>query len=331
MIDYQIKAINKDFRVTEIVDLDLSGGAHSVYFLNKSGMKTADAVEQISRMLNIPVSVISYSGLKDEDAITGQFISIPDVNFEKLFFTGENESYFTLKHIGNSPTSFVIGKLFGNAFCIRIRRLDIDIAQKIVASKKKMINIINYYGIQRFGMPGLPKITHYIGKALLEGKLEEMAELLFRSGNISAEEYSYYQSAPQSILNHIDIRKLNFFLNAWDSHVWNQLVADNLMINAGDSEKREISGVSYLYTHVNTNIIENLSKLPITRHKLTSEFMKEEYISYRQPVLPLVYSCSEIMDDEINIGKVMIDLKFTLPSGAYATVAIDQMIWQFSH
>lgn len=331
MIDYQIKAINEDFRVTEIADLNLSGGAYSIFLLYKSSMKTTDAVEQISKMIDRPVSDISYSGLKDEDAVTGQFISIPDVKFEKLSFSLENGSFFNLKHIGNSSESCKIGKLFGNAFSIRIRRLDMSIAQKIVANEKRMINIINYYGVQRFGMPGLPKITHFIGKALLEEKYDEMAELLFRSGNISATEYSYYKSTPQMIIEAIDIRKLNFFINAWDSHIWNKMIANNLVLSNVYTEKREMSCVSYLYSDVDSYTSEVLSKLLITRHRLTPEFTKEEYTSYRQPVLPLVYSCSDVMKDEMNEGKVMIDLKFTLPSGAYATVAIDQMLWQCSH
>lgn len=330
MIDYQIKAVNEDFRVTEIADLNLSGGAHSVFLLHKSGMKTTDAVEQISRMIDRPVSDISYSGLKDEDAVTGQFISIPDVKFEKLSFSFENGNFFNLKHVGNAPESCKIGKLFGNAFSIRIRRLDEDTAQKIIANEKKKINIINYYGIQRFGMPGLPKITHFIGKSLLEGKYDEMAELMFQSGNISETEYSDYKSNPGMILDAIDIRKLNFFINAWDSYIWNKKMADNLVKNNVYTEKREMCCVSYLYSDVDSYTSEVLSKLLIIRHRLTPEFTKEEYTSYRQPVLSLVYSCSDVMQDEMNEGKVMIDMKFTLPSGSYATVAIDQILWQYS-
>ena len=301
-----------------------------MFLLYKSGLKTTDAMEQISKMIDRPVSDISYSGLKDEDAVTGQFISIPDAKFEKLSFSFENGSFFNLKHIGNSPESCKIGKLFGNAFSVRIRGLDLSIVQKIVENEKRMINIINYYGVQRFGMPGLPKITHFIGRSLLEEKYDEMAELLLRSGNISVTEYSNYKSAPRMIIEAMDIRKLNFFINAWDSHIWNKMIADNLVLSNICTEKRDMSCVSFLYSDVDAHTSEVLSKLMITRHRLTPEFTKEEYTSYRQPVLSLVYSCSDVMNDEMNEGKVMIDLKFTLPSGAYATVAIDQMLWQFS-
>ena len=331
MIDYQIKVINEDFRVTEIADLNLSGGAYSVFLLYKSGMKTTDAVEQISKLIGRPVSDISYSGLKDEDAVTGQFISISDVEFQELSFSFENGSFFNMKHVGNSPESCKIGRLFGNAFSIRIRKLDLSIAQKIVANEKRMINIINYYGVQRFGMPSLPKITHFVGKELLEENYDKMADLLFQSGNISATEYSYFKSNPEMIIEAIDIRKLNFFINAWDSHIWNKKIANNLVLSNVYTEKREISNVSYLYSDVDANTTETLSKLSITRHRLTPEFTKEEYTSYRPPVLQLVYSCSDVMVDEMNEGKVMMDLKFILPSGAYATVAIDQLLWKCSH
>ena len=48
MINYHVKTVNNDFRVTEITGLDLSGGEYSAYFLHKSGFRTSEAIKLIS-------------------------------------------------------------------------------------------------------------------------------------------------------------------------------------------------------------------------------------------------------------------------------------------
>lgn len=326
--EYQIKAKNEDFRVTEISDLDLSGGKYSIFLLYKSGLRTVEAIDKISLKTGIPVSEICYSGLKDEDAVTYQYISIKNAGFDKLNFSDDNGNYFFLEYIGNSPKRMEIGELYGNAFCIRIRKLDSDTVKRITDGEKKLINIINYYGVQRFGKPGLPKVTHLIGKAFFDGDFDKMAHLLLESGNITSDKYNIYINDHQKMIDSFDIRELNFFLNAWDSYVWNNKIADIISRNTENSELRTIAGISYIYSKYSYANLNDLSNISILRHRLKTLLVKEEYTSFRQPFLPLIYRCSDIMPDDMNDGKLMVDIKFTLPSGAYATIAVDQIIWQ---
>ena len=290
--EYQIKAKNEDFRVTEISDLDLSGGKYSIFLLYKSGLRTVEAIDKISLKTGIPVSEICYSGLKDEDAVTYQYISIKNAGFDKLNFSDDNGNYFFLEYIGNSPKRMEIGELYGNAFCIRIRKLDSDTVKRITDGEKKLINIINYYGVQRFGKPGLPKVTHLIGKAFFDGDFDKMAHLLLESGNITSDKYNIYINDHQKMI------------------------------------ERTIAGISYIYSKYSYANLNDLSNISILRHRLKTLLIKEEYTSFRQPFLPLIYRCSDIMPDDMNDGKLMVDIKFTLPSGAYATIAVDQIIWQ---
>lgn len=327
VINYQIKTINNDFSVTEIADLDLSGGEYSVYFLHKSGLRTSDTVKLISEKTGISVSEISYSGLKDEDAIASQYIAVYNGRFHELSYSDEFGNFFELSYIGTSPRKMEIGDLYGNAFDIRIRNLDSINAQKVFNGAKRLINVINYYGIQRFGMPDKPELTYLIGKKLLDTKYGEMAEYLLESGSITHTQYAQWLADPQKMLKKSDVRELSFYLNSWDSYLWNCKISYAISMTNKHMGIRNISGFEYIYTMVDNEIESILTDIPILRHKLNSDLVVKEYCSYRQPIIPVIYRSSDILPDDLNSDKVMIDIKFMLPSGAYATTVVDQLIW----
>lgn len=48
--------------------------------------------------------------------------------------------------------------------------------------------------------------------------------------------------------------------------------------------------------------------------------------SFRQPYLEVLYDASDILPDDINFGKNMIDIEFIVPAGVYATNVVDQIM-----
>ena len=56
---YEIKRNYTDFRVTEIANLDLSGGEYHCYLLYKCGIRTIEAVQLISEKLGIYQSSVN--------------------------------------------------------------------------------------------------------------------------------------------------------------------------------------------------------------------------------------------------------------------------------
>lgn len=73
---YEYKTVNSDFRVNEILNVVLDGGNYYYFLLYKDGLRTIDVIDFISSEFKIELSDITYAGLKDEDAVTLQFIAI---------------------------------------------------------------------------------------------------------------------------------------------------------------------------------------------------------------------------------------------------------------
>lgn len=79
-MNYNLKCINKDFLVREVYleqqMLEKNEANYTLLELKKQNISTFDAINMIAEALQIESNLISYSGLKDEDAISEQLISI---------------------------------------------------------------------------------------------------------------------------------------------------------------------------------------------------------------------------------------------------------------
>lgn len=224
VLTYSYKTANTDFRVTEIVNLVLDGGDYNYYLMRKNGYKTMDVLDIISAENNVEITDISYAGLKDEDAITTQYIAIKSVKIDNLARVyGDQE--FSLSYVGSANVPMKIGKLQGNSFRIRLRKLDLPIAKMICKKEKHAFSIINYFDIQRFGMPKLPKLSHKIGESLLAKDYDLTFKYLCESGNLDEFVYEKWLNSSEEYLRLMEIRRKSFFLCAYDSYIWNSNIA----------------------------------------------------------------------------------------------------------
>ena len=162
-----------DFIVSESLILPQYFGNHraqfNYYFLEKCGYSTFDAIERIASLLNINTTDIGYAGLKDEDGITTQHVSISasltsGIDFQKINETlFEGDKFIQLRYLAKGNKALSVGNLCGNTFYITVRNLPYEISNKIYRKKMHQVFLINYYGLQRFGLPNLKKNTHLIG------------------------------------------------------------------------------------------------------------------------------------------------------------------------
>ena len=61
-----LKATPDDFRVTEVLDIALSGsGEHLWLLLEKRGLNTEEVARQLARAAGISLRNVSYAGLKE--------------------------------------------------------------------------------------------------------------------------------------------------------------------------------------------------------------------------------------------------------------------------
>ncbi len=327
MLTYSYKTINSDFRVTEILNLILDGGDYHYYIMRKKGYRTVDVIDMIAVENDLTISDISYAGLKDEDAITTQYIAVKCKKIENIVRTYRNQE-FSISYVGSANAPIQIGKLQGNSFRIRLRNLDLCIARKLCSKEKHAFSVINYFDTQRFGMPKMPKLSHKIGECLLAEESDVALRYLRDSGNMDEVTYRKWKNCPKEYISHMEIRRKTFFLSSYDSYIWN-----NGIVKAMDETQNKLflcnkEGIDYAYVSMIDDKIRNiLNEYEIIWHRYDENNNIFEKKSFRQPYLEVIYSASDILPDDINTGRCMVDIDFILPAGVYATNVIDQIMY----
>ncbi|MEA2065208.1 MAG: tRNA pseudouridine(13) synthase TruD [Patescibacteria group bacterium] len=236
--NYKIKQIKKDFIVNEISlqpnFYHYNKSNFSYLWMEKSGMTTFDALDEIKKEFNLNQEDISAQRLKDEDGITYQLISIRKIIFEndiKLFNKKFNSDDYRLqiKNIeGYGKNSLTPRLLHGNSFKLTIRNLDQKTTELSYSYCKnnRFINFLNYYDNQRFGIVGGPYNTHLIGKAIIsedwitaykEFKKSKNSELANVKKPIKINHIHCKQFFKQ-----INFAKVRFFISSYNSYLWNK-------------------------------------------------------------------------------------------------------------
>src|ERR1700693_310724 len=81
----RIKETPEDFEVEEIPAYPASGsGSHLFLWIEKQDMGAEYFVRQVARRLGIVPGEVGTAGLKDRQAVTRQWVSVPDVGSERL-------------------------------------------------------------------------------------------------------------------------------------------------------------------------------------------------------------------------------------------------------
>ncbi len=187
----QLKAKPEDFVVEEIpLYLPAGEGQHIYVKIEKRGLSTYAAINQLARALNISRRAIGHAGLKDAQAVTRQTLSIDGSSpeaIEALDFPNIKILSFNRHH-----NKLKIGHLAGNRFIIRVRQVTeavLPIAQTVLATLQET-GVPNFFGLQRFGKRNN---THRLGETLLrKDRAGFVAEYL---GQPQPEEASHVQTA----------------------------------------------------------------------------------------------------------------------------------------
>lgn len=153
-----IRASDDDFRVDEIASYEPCGeGEHTYLRFEKRDMTTPYAINQIARALKIQARDVGYAGMKDRHAVTTQTVSLPRVDPERasaLAIPGIRVLSAT-RHRNKLRT----GHLKGNRFALRVRELP-DGVDAALARARSIAEVVgrtgvpNYFGEQRFGRDG---------------------------------------------------------------------------------------------------------------------------------------------------------------------------------
>lgn len=149
-----LRARPEFFRVEEVPAYLPSGeGEHLFVEFEKSGLGTREAVDRIAKALGLSPRDAAHAGLKDKHAVTTQWAS---------FWRGDRERALALELEGVRILSAArhgnklrTGHLRGNRFVIRVTDTTSPAsAFEAVLARLASAGCPNYYGEQRFGIGG---------------------------------------------------------------------------------------------------------------------------------------------------------------------------------
>jgi len=152
-LSFDFKQTVDRFFVEEIPLYPFSGaGNYLILKIQKTDMSTWKLITVLAKATGLKERDIGYAGLKDKNATTIQYISIPKNSEKELNKNLTTEKIEILERTYNK-TAIKVGHLKGNRFSIVLHNINEKDAKFFNTTAKKMQKegIPNYYGYQRFG------------------------------------------------------------------------------------------------------------------------------------------------------------------------------------
>jgi tRNA pseudouridine13 synthase len=301
-------------------------GPHTFLWVEKRGLSTPEAVRRLARRLAVPERDAGYAGLKDRHATTRQWISVPNVAPEAALAVAEPEMRVLEAHRhGNKLRT---GHLRGNRFEVVLTDVGEDEASALATALAGLgrHGLPNPYGPQRFGAAG---DNVRAGLAILRGERRER-----------------------------DFRRRRLLLSALQSEVFNRVLALRaerglLVVRTGDVLQKTASGGLFVtddlprdQARVDAGELVPTGPLPGSREiepppgteaaALEDQALAEvgvtrgelaaagrELPGARRPVLIAMTLGDPPVASEP--GQRSLRLRFSLPAGSYATVALERL------
>ncbi|MBN2151068.1 MAG: tRNA pseudouridine(13) synthase TruD [Candidatus Lokiarchaeota archaeon] len=152
------------------------------FVLKKFGCDTIHAVEYISRRIGVPSGAFSFAGIKDNQAISAQQVTVEGDHWSALAAICKDNPNFEISSIDYATEPVKTGGLWGNKFLIRIRDVDLPVDEiqarvsVILSTLEERGGFLNYFGLQRFGThrPNSQNVGKCIVREDWEGAINEL-------------------------------------------------------------------------------------------------------------------------------------------------------------
>jgi len=327
---YKIKQLPEDFIVKEISNVNTEeSGFYAYFILKKTNHSTVHALEVLSEKFKIPLKNFGFAGNKDKNAVTEQTISIfrGSKNFENIKLNG-----IELKYIGNGNNPISLGDLEGNEFVITIRNLADKATQKIQKFQNKKIYVLNLFGPQRFS-----KNNHIVGKAIIKKDFKSAVELILDNHGVVENQIQKYLEKNKNdytgALRLISLKTRKLFVHSYQSFLFNNIVNEYLKNNEKDNNENmqiPIIGFNFEIDSIRNSTLKNIIKKILINEKIN----QRDFIINQMPELAseggsrdLFFELKDLKvldigDDELNMNKKKVKIKFSLPKSCYATILL---------
>jgi tRNA pseudouridine13 synthase len=381
----KLKQSPDDFRVEEKTAVTPGhDGPYAFYLLEKRNWNTPDAVENIRRRWKIDRRRFSFGGLKDRHAHTTQYLTIFHGPKRNLSQTG-----LSLHYLGQVAQEFTSDDISANRFTIALRALSAPHLEAALQSLEEItiVGVPNYFDDQRFG--SVHNTQAFIAKEMVLGNFEQAAKLALTApyehdgadakkekavllahwGNWPACRARLRSGPARQVIEYLEHHPDDFrgglarlhpelqglYLAAWQSHLWNRMLAYWLETNLPEDRRSYLSlqlGSLPVPKMMSPELLKQwetlVLPLPSARLRfdpsavwasLVEKVMSEEGIALeemkikgmRKPFFSrgdraalirpdqLTYT---IEPDEKHSGQSKLVLQFELPRGAYATMIV---------
>ncbi len=197
----RIRSTPDDFCVEERpLYLPCGAGEHLYIRVKKRGLSTPDLVLRLASQLHVKAQTVGVAGLKDAQAVTTQMLSLQGVKADAVAALPTDDRLLTLDILGRHRNRLRKGHHAGNQFRLVIRdvreRSEDDLQQLFDELLRR--GVPNYFGPQRQGRSGT---NFQLGAELLQDAARR---------------------------NKMPRNKRIWFMNAYQSHVFNRIVAKRI-------------------------------------------------------------------------------------------------------
>ncbi|MEA3352185.1 MAG: tRNA pseudouridine(13) synthase TruD [Campylobacterota bacterium] len=296
-LSFEFQQNKYDFIVEEIpLYKFLNKGNFFIMKIKKVYLSTWELIEIIGKKLNIDENQIGYAGLKDKNATTTQYISIP-LNKSREFEILNDKNIKVLETFKHDK-KLKIGDLAGNKFVIKLKNIkdeELHLIYRSISHLQKH-GMANYFGYQRFGKD---------------------ADFNYAKKIVYGEET-------------INDRKLkNFLVSAYQSYFFNSWLINRVEISKQADSKKLIALEGDIFQDKERKIITGLMpgrKVPRAKGqageleaKYDDPFIHDKGFRRDAWVYP------KDIQNRYNSKENTMQISFTLPKSSYATVFIENI------
>ena len=309
------KCSPEDFRVDEELGFDLTGsGEHVCLQVIKKGENTQFIAKQIAKIAGTQLRNVSYPGLKDRNAVTSQWFSVPVPMKKEVDFSQLNSDTVKVVQQLRHNRKLRTGCHTANRFTITLRNCSHieDILTRINAVRQ---GVPNYFGAQRFGHNGH---NLELAQQLFDGK--EIHDRRLRGIDISsARSYIFNQIVSKRIVQYgiaktmtEEVFLLNgsnaFFKEKISLETVNRLASGDIHLSAPMVGKGEqgVTEQEQDWLAPFSEWCENLAQLGLKGERRNMRLYPNNFEVY-------------------HVDKSMIEFSFSLPKGSFATAVLREL------
>jgi len=334
----QLKSVPEDFVVVELPLREPTGaGDYLLLELVKRNITTERALSELAHALDLPRKAIGYAGTKDARALTRQRVTIRAQDTIKDRIATLKRGAWSVRVIGRDIEPLSLGLLKGNRFELIVRSLTENETAIPIASYP------NYFDEQRFSTANVP-----IGHAILAGEYLKAAELIITTDAVTGERMrDWLDGHPNDAVTALRLvpkHTLLMYVHAYQSSIYNEILTR--WLQSQDPAAQIIEGpVRFVVTTkplpvVSVPMVGFGSELEAPFDSWYEELLARDGLVPRDFVvraLPFLtlegtmrQSAVPITDldigprepDDLHPGLEKQRITFSLPKGAYATLAI---------